>query len=199
MDVLVVPKPSSRLTRFLLQPWRCLWTARRVHADIIHLHDAEMLCTLPLAKLWWRRSKFVYDAREDFANLMLIRDWLPRWVKPVVRLGFEVAEQGFVSLADGLVSVTQPLAEKFNNRKKVVAYNFASSDFFEQADRVKQHPQVREFDLVHLGTLNARRAIFLAETIQELHRLRPGSRSLVIGITPEIEAAMRPKVPRTVC
>src|SRR5262249_41620890 len=29
VTVLAVPKPSSRLIRFLWQPWRCLWAARR--------------------------------------------------------------------------------------------------------------------------------------------------------------------------
>src|SRR5262245_54487881 len=47
--VLTVQKASSRLMRFLWQPWRCLWTAWRQRPDIIHLHDAEMLITLPLA------------------------------------------------------------------------------------------------------------------------------------------------------
>ncbi len=72
--LLVVPLAPSRLVRFLFQPWRCLWRARREEADIVHFHDAEMLATLPLAKLWWPKSKFVYDVHEDFASLMLVRD-----------------------------------------------------------------------------------------------------------------------------
>ena len=50
--------------------------------------------TLPLAKLWWCAAKFVYDVHEDFANLMLIRDWLPYWAKPSVRLLTNAAEKG---------------------------------------------------------------------------------------------------------
>lgn len=193
--VLAVRKPSSRLLRFLWQPWRCLWAAWRQRPDIVHLHDAEMLIILPLAKLRWPRGRFVYDVREDFANLMLIRDWLPRWVKPAVRVLTSTMEKGLASCADALVSVTPPLAEKFHHTHKIVAYNFVSREFFDQADKTKREPRNREFDLVHLGTLNRRRAIFLADTLQEFHRLRPMARSLVIGVSPEIEAAISPLIP----
>jgi glycosyltransferase involved in cell wall biosynthesis len=193
--VLTVRKPSSRLIRFLWQPWRCLRTSWRQRPDIIHLHDAEMLIALPLAKLRWPRCRFVYDVREDFANLMLIRDWIPGWVKPAVRVLTNALEKRFAWFADALVSVTPPLAEKFDHRIKIVAYNFVSHEFFEQADETKRQPQLREFDLVHLGTLNRRRAIFLADTLQEFHRLRPWARSLVIGVSPEIEATISALVP----
>src|SRR5918996_2680539 len=113
VSVLTVRTPSSRLARFIGQPWRCLWRAWRQRPDIIHLHDAEMLITLPLAKLRWPRCRFVYDVREDFANLMLIRDWLPQWVKPAVRMLTNTLEKGLARFADALVSVTPPLADKF--------------------------------------------------------------------------------------
>jgi len=195
VPVLTLPGPSSRLTRFLWQPWRCLWTARRQDADIIHFHDAEMLITLPLAKLWWSKSKFVYDVHEDFANLMLIRDWLPTWVKPVVRILLNKIEKGLALLADAIVGVTPPLAEKFPNRNKIVAYNYISGDFFDQASKTRRQAQTREFDLVHLGTLNSKRATFLADTIREFHRLRPGARSMVIGVTSEFQDVFKTRVP----
>jgi glycosyltransferase involved in cell wall biosynthesis len=195
VEVLAVPKPSSRLLRFLWQPWRCLWVARRQRADIIHFHDAEMLVTLLLAKLWWRRSKFVYDVHEDFANLMLIRDWLPSWTKPVVRISISMVEKGLASLADAIVGVTPPLAGKFGHSNSIVAYNYASQEFFDQADQARRQPQNREFDLAHLGTLNRSRAIFLAETLAKFHTLRPSARSIVIGVSPEIEGVMKERIP----
>src|SRR5262249_50542738 len=123
LRVVAVPKPTSRFARFLWQPWRCLWAARKCHADIIHFHDAEMLAAVPVAKLWWKGSKFVYDVHEDFANLMLVRDWLPGWAKPIVRIVTNIAEKTLALLADAIVAVTPPLAAKFINREKIVAYN----------------------------------------------------------------------------
>jgi glycosyltransferase involved in cell wall biosynthesis len=195
LKVLTVPKPSSRFRRFLWQPWRCLGRAWRQHPDIIHLHDAEMLLALPLAKGRWPHCRFVYDVREDFANLMLIRDWLPGWVKPAVRVMTNALEKALAQFADALVSVTPPLADRFNHKNKIVAYNFVSREFFEQVEQPRREAGQREFDLVHLGTLNVRRAIFLADTLREFHRLRPRARSLVIGVSPEVEATIRARLP----
>jgi glycosyltransferase involved in cell wall biosynthesis len=201
VEVLTVPKPSSRLMRFLWQPWRCLWAMRWHRTDIIHFHDAEMLITLPLAKLWWWRSRFIYDVHEDFANILLVKDWLPLWIKPVVRVLTHAMEKGLASLADAIVGVTPPLVDKFGNQRRITAYNYTSRAFFEQAEKAIRKPQKRKFDLVHIGTLNLRRAVFLADTIREFHQLRPSARSLVIGVSPDseaadkIEATMRLRIP----
>jgi glycosyltransferase involved in cell wall biosynthesis len=195
VPVLSVSKPGSRLTRFLWQPWRCLWTARKLPADIIHFHDPEMLLTLPIAKLWWRRTRFVYDVHEDFANLMLIRDWLPGWIRPPVKKLVDSLEKGAALLADAIVGVTAPLAEKFPNKERIVAYNYISQNFFGEAAKSGKEARNREFDLVHLGTLNLRRARFLAEVLREFHHIHPAGRSLVIGVSPEIEKEMRERIP----
>lgn len=195
VTVLKVPKPSARWVRFLWQPWRCLWAARRLSPDIIHFHDAEMLAILPVAKLWWRRSKFIYDVHEDFGNLMLVRDWLPSWAKLVVRVLTNTIEKGLASFADAIVGVTPPLTDKFRNKNRITAYNYNSLEFFDRAAETMREPQRRTFDLAHLGTLSLRRAVFLSEVIREFHRLHPKARSLVIGVSPEIEAAMKARIP----
>jgi glycosyltransferase involved in cell wall biosynthesis len=195
VPVLKVAKPSSRLARFVWQPWRCLWAARHLPADIVHFHDAEMLMILPFAKLWWRRAKFVYDVHEDFANLMLVRDWLPSWTKCPVRVLTDVVEKSLALLADGIVLVTPPLADKFRNKEKIVAYNYVARKFFDNAAKMVKDPKTRQFDLVHLGTLTLRRAEFLADTITEYYRLRPHARSLVIGMSEEAENILRKRAP----
>jgi glycosyltransferase involved in cell wall biosynthesis len=195
VPVLAVPKPASRRRRFLAQPWRCLWAARRLNPDIIHFHDLEMLATLPVARLWWRRTKFVYDVHEDFANLMSIRDWLPSRVKPLVAFLTNRVEKSLARLADAIVGVTPPLTDKFSNPNKITAYNYNPREFLDRAGMSMRDPRRRAFDLVHLGTLNSRRADFLAKVIRELHRRKRGARSLVIGVSPEIENTMKTKVP----
>ena len=45
--VVPVAPVSSRVARFLLQPWRCVWAARRMKPDIVHFHDARCLPRCP--------------------------------------------------------------------------------------------------------------------------------------------------------
>ncbi len=193
--VVPVAPVSSRVARFLLQPWRCVWAARRMKPDIVHFHDAEMLATLPVAKLVWPRSKFVYDVHEDFPNLMLIREWFPRPLRPLVRTVTALVEKGLALLADGVVGVTPPLAEKFGHRHKAVVHNFVPEEFFIRAAQVARPSRQREFDLLHLGTLSSRRALFLAEVLQVFHRLRPQARSMVVGASVEIVDLLKDRLP----
>ena len=196
VPVIALSKPKSRLARFLLQPWRCLWAIRKLRPHIIHFHDPEMLATLPVAKLWWRRTRFVYDVHEDFANLMLISDWLPQWLKPLVKKITDSVEKRLARLADAIVGVTPPLTEKFRNRERIVAYNYISQEFFDEAAKFQIEAAERRYDLVHLGTLNLRRAYFLAEVLRLYHRTRPNAQSLIIGASPEIEKAIRAALPK---
>ena len=195
VPVLAVPPPSSRPARFLIQPWRCLWKARKLRPDIVHFHDAEMLAVLPVARLLWRKARFVYDVHEDFANLMLVRDWLPRPVKPLVRALTAGFEGVLARLAHGIVAVTPPLAERFPHSSKAIAYNFAPETFFEEAVRRARKPREREFDVVHLGTLSVRRAEFLAAVLRSLRAIRPTARALIVGAEDDVLQRIASRLP----
>ncbi len=181
-----VPKPASKLKRLLWHPWKILLAARQYNADIVHFHETEILITLPFAKLLWPRRKFIYDVHEDFSNLLLVKDWLPSNVRGTVRLLTDFVEKRISVMADAIVGVTPPLTDKYKNKKKITAYNFTSHEFYEKVDLLSRKSQEREFDLVHLGTLNLKRARFLVETVCEFHKLRPNARSIIIGVLPEI-------------
>jgi hypothetical protein len=194
VPVVVIPLARSRWRRFLWQPWRCLWAARKISADIVHFHDPEMLITLPLAKLWWWHSKFVYDVHEDIGNLMLVRDWLPSWLKPAVRLGINILEKALAPLADGIIGVTPPLTERFHHRHKIVAYNFVAEEFFSFTGAKKVGE--REIDVVHVGTLTTERALFLLDTLRQFHAWKPTAHSLVAGVSSTIERLLRERLPK---
>jgi hypothetical protein len=190
-----LPAPRSRLERFLVQPWRCLWAARGQRLDIVHIHDAELLLTLPLARLLFREAKFVYDVHEDFSKLLGIRDWLPQRLKPVVQAVVDRAERALAGLAHGIVAVTPPLAERFSHRNRTATYNFPSRDYYERAGKAMRPVGQREYDLVHLGSVSRERAEFLAAILQAVHRQRPESRTLVIGVSGEIAASLKATCP----
>lgn len=196
-DVFVIPArvPRSRLNRFLLQPWRCFWSARRETCDVVHFHDAEMLMILPFARLWWPKTVFIYDVHEDFANLMLIRSWIPKYLKPVVKVTVDTLEKLLVRLAHGVVGVTPPLTEKFSAVKTATAFNFVTKEFFEQCARVARAPAQREYDVVHLGTLNERRGQFLCEVLEYIQARRPQTRVLIIGISGQLKNALKARLP----
>ena len=150
---------------------------------------------LPLARLWWPRARFVYDVHEDFAELMMIRDWLPDRLKPVARTLTDRSEKLLSRLAHGIVAVTPPLATPFPHVRKVSAMNFPTADFFEGAAAASRRGGARRFDIVHLGTLNRRRAAFLSEVLTRMRQALPEMRSLIVGASPEILEFLGDRVP----
>jgi glycosyltransferase involved in cell wall biosynthesis len=190
-----LPAPRSRLVRFLVQPWRCLWRSRKVQADVIHFHDAEVLFTLPLARLLRRKARFVYDVHEDFSQLIKVRGWIPRRLRSVVAWTLSFLEKRLAGLAHGVVGVTPPLTAKFRRVRAVTARNFITRQDFELAGRHARPMRQREYDIVHLGTLRASRAQFLVEVLGAIHQRRPGARSLVVGCAEDMCEPLRSRVP----
>jgi glycosyltransferase involved in cell wall biosynthesis len=190
-----ITPPSSRLGRFLLQPWRCLAAARDMKPDIVHFHDAELLAVLPVARLVWRKAAFVYDVHEDFGRLMRGRDWLPRPVRSMASSATDICERLFARLAHGIVSVTAPLGEKFPHHPKVAVRNFVPESYLAAARNEGRPSPERDYDLIHLGTLNRRRAGFLIEVLKEFHKLKPTGRSLVLGGSRDFNQRLREAAP----
>ena len=182
VNLIIISGNQNRLERFFIRPWRCLWAARSQKPDILHVHDAEMLIVLPVARRLWRKAKFVYDVHEDFGNLILIREWLPKRFRWFLKHIIDHVERFLARRADGIVSVTEPLTDKFRDHKhRVAAYNFVSSDFIKKTELLLKEPESRTYDLVHLGALSSDRGRFLEKIIRDLHEQRPDSRSLIIG------------------
>ena len=195
MRVIAFTTPRSRWERFAWQPWRCIWSARREPCDIVHFHDAEVLTVLPLAKLIWPKAAFVYDVHEDFSNLILIRDWLPVWMKPAVRGTIKVVERTLSRLVDGVVGVTPPLTNNFDCREKQTAFNFPAHEFYQAGTKLSVPARLRKYDLVHLGTLSSRRASFLCDILEQVYAMRPSTQVLLIGVRPNIAQLIRGRIP----
>ena len=173
----------SRPERFLVHPLRCFLAARGRGPRVLILHDAELLPWAPLVR-FFARWRVIYDAHEDFSNLVVRRRWLPSPLKPIFqRLGG--LERRLAATCDGVMAVTQTLVDHFDNPRRVAIYNFPASSFFDAASAAVRRQGTRDIDVVHLGTLSEERLTFLVEVLRLLERRRPGTRTLLIGLRPD--------------
>ncbi len=179
--IIRAPKATARLDRFIRQPWRCGSLASSVRADVIHLHDPELLQIVPWLRLRHRGAKIIYDVHEDFPELVRIRDYLPGFCHTLMPRGVDLIEKGLARWVDAVIAVTPPLARRFRNTCREALYNFPPRRFYGRAQEVSRAPSMRDYDLVHLGTLSVARANFLAETLSIIHRKRPSFTALITG------------------
>jgi glycosyltransferase involved in cell wall biosynthesis len=170
----------SRIDRFLRRPLTCYRAARGEGPRVVILHDAELLVWAPVARaLGWR---VIYDAHEDFSQLMLRRKWMPGALRPVVgRLG--VVEKQLSAACAGVMGATQALVENFDHPRRLAVHNLPTREFLATARATALPMAEREFDVVHLGTLSDERLDFLIGVLHETLALRPSATALVLGLT----------------
>lgn len=179
-----LPPSPGRLDRFLAAPWRALEACLARPADVVHIHDAELLLICPLLKLFGRCAVF-YDVHEDFGLLMLRREWIPRWLRRPVRYLLTGIERLLALSADGIVAVTEALADKFWNRNRVGVYNLPAMGMVSHALDRSLPVQQRRYDVVHLGVLTHQRLDFLGDVLRDLAERRSDFSALLIGLAPE--------------
>lgn len=205
VELVPIDRGSGRMTRFLVAPWRAFRAARKHPAPIVHIHDAELLQICPLLKLCGQPI-IVYDVHEDFGNLMLRRDWIPKPIRMMARGMLIAAEHVLAASVDGIVSVTQSLADKFSRHPRLALYNLPSRAFIARAGEAAAPPSQRPIDVMHLGVLTNERMEFLAAALDGLLQLRPAASFRIVGPLPhqvewlrsrfaEANADIRGKVP----
>ncbi|MDC9823044.1 glycosyltransferase family 4 protein [Devosia sp. ZB163] len=113
VEVHDVGKPGGRMGRALTATRRVLARARRLRADIYHLHDPELLP----AGLALKRDgrKVVFDAHEDFPRQILSKPY----IKPALRRAISLAASAFETYAckriDHVVGATPKIGQKFRD------------------------------------------------------------------------------------
>ncbi|WP_210587754.1 glycosyltransferase family 4 protein [Streptomyces sp. GESEQ-35] len=92
-----LPRAAGLDRRAAVSAARALLAERGHEADVILLHDPELLLTLPGTLRRWRRSGtapvVVWDVHEDTAAALAMKRWLPRALRPPLRLGVRAAER----------------------------------------------------------------------------------------------------------
>lgn len=183
VEFVPLPKRGGRLTRFLIAPWRAFRAARKRPAPIVHIHDVELLQICPLLK-FLGQPVIVYDVHEDFANLMLRREWIPKPIRKLVGKILVTAERELSAAVDGIVSVTQSLTDKFPHHHRVALYNLPSKAFIAAAGKDALPPSQRPLDIMHLGVLSDERMEFLATVLDGVLSQRPETRFRIVGPLP---------------
>ncbi|MFE0250987.1 glycosyltransferase [Streptomyces sp. NPDC059010] len=92
-----LPRAAGRDRRTALRAARTLLAERGPQADVVLLHDPELLLALPGTLRRWRRGGrvpvTVWDVHEDTAAALVMKRWLPRPLRPPLRLAVRAAER----------------------------------------------------------------------------------------------------------
>ncbi|MCG7202431.1 glycosyltransferase [Streptomyces arenae] len=179
-----LPRAAGRSRRDAVGAARALLAQRGHEADVVLLHDPELLLALPGTLRRWRRSGtapvVVWDVHEDTAAALTTKRWIPRPLRAPLRFGVRAAER----LAERhlrLLLAEDAYQARFRRTHPVVP-NFTTAPV-----RAPEPPGTER--VVYVGHLSrARGALDLIETARHLG---PGPRVEVAGAAdPDVRDAL---------
>ncbi|WP_180687227.1 glycosyltransferase [Streptomyces gossypiisoli] len=92
-----LPRAAGRDRRAALRAARALLAERGPEADVVLLHDPELLLALPGTLRRWRRAGrapvTVWDVHEDTAAALTMKRWVPAALRPPLKLAVRAAER----------------------------------------------------------------------------------------------------------
>ena len=136
--------------------WGLLAEARRRGADVLHIHDPELL---PAAWLWRRRTgrPVIYDAHEYLGQTTRTKPWIPQPLRVPAAWTVARIERALAHRVDAVVAVTEDMALDFAQAgiRAISVANFAPTTRFPE-------PGVPEDGLVlYVGALDDSRGLGL--------------------------------------
>jgi len=109
--ILDVGASSGRLDRMTAAPGRVYRRARRIAADIYHLHDPELL---PIARGLKRgRANILFDSHEHYSAAMFSKPYIPGPLRPLVSGMFGLYERLVCKGLDGVIAATPSIRDNF--------------------------------------------------------------------------------------
>jgi glycosyltransferase involved in cell wall biosynthesis len=89
LRLVTIPRASGRRRAGALRAARAAMAAHVAGADLLLVHDPELLLVLPPKD---KRPPTVWDVHEDTAAALTTKAWLPEWLRPVAAGGVARAE-----------------------------------------------------------------------------------------------------------
>jgi glycosyltransferase involved in cell wall biosynthesis len=113
---------KSRRER-LSRCWSVASLATRIDADLYHVHEPDLLGPV-LARA--RGKPVIFDAHESYLDVIYSREWIPRFARPFVKLGWDFVERQLIKRCAAVVCATADIATRYHplNSRVVVLQNF---------------------------------------------------------------------------
>ncbi|MCI3270977.1 glycosyltransferase [Streptomyces cylindrosporus] len=179
-----LPRAAGRDRGAALRAARELLAERGPETDVVLLHDPELLLALPGTLRRWRRTGkapvTIWDVHEDTAAALTMKRWVPRALRPPLRLAVRAAE-GLAERHLRLLLAEDAYQERFRRAHPVVP-NLATAP----PDPLPPPGAER---VVYLGHLSRARGTL--DLIETAALLAPAIRVEVIGAAdPDVRDAL---------
>jgi glycosyltransferase involved in cell wall biosynthesis len=109
--VTIHPLPETRSRRErLARRTQVARMAAELQPDLFHVHEPELLGSVIACA---RSRPVIYDVHESYLDVLSERDWVPWWLRPMMRFAWDRWERTLVRRCAGVVVVTERIAQRY--------------------------------------------------------------------------------------
>jgi glycosyltransferase involved in cell wall biosynthesis len=154
----------KRMTKTVLNVYQ---QAIKINADIYHFHDPELILVGLLLKL--KGKKVIYDVHEDLPRDILLKRWIPNYMRKLISYCAEEIEKVAAKKLDAIVSATPHINQRFVNINK------NSLDVRNYPIMTELSPSINNLNrqrniVCYVGVINENRGMF--EMIEAINRTK---------------------------
>ncbi|QOL24419.1 glycosyltransferase [Thalassotalea sp. LPB0316] len=159
-------KYNSRFQRFLLQP-SLFRHALKTNADIFHIHNPDTLLIGLLLKL--SGKKVVYDSHEFFKEKIMLRQWVPLIVRPLLASFVDSLERLSSKLFDATIVTQLRQLNRFHNTVLI-----GNAPIYSEKVLPPKPPVSSKLALVYLGGVSQDRGVnYMLELVTNMNKQQP--------------------------
>lgn len=145
--------PEGRFGRAFHGITRTVAALREIEADVVHIHDPELLPVAFAMKASGRTV--VYDLHENTPDLALHRTWIPHGLRQAISWSLALLEAAAAASFDLLVVATPRIARRFPERRTILVQNFPMVSELDDGERVPYAHRPPSF--AYVGALSPER------------------------------------------
>lgn len=138
-------------------------------ATIIHFHDPNLIFLGIVLKLLGK--KVIYDVHEDYTNHIRTKSWIPKFLRELIALLFNIVERLCSYFFDEIIVVTEKIAWKFRKYSPLIIYNYPL--MYNVTLPAVNPPIQKKFRIIYAGSITRERGI--PEVIESLKFLEKAS------------------------
>jgi len=159
VNIRSIEKPKGRLSRLVKAQWQALKAALKTKSSIYHFHDPELMFLGVVLKVLGK--KVVYDVHEDLPKQILYKPWISSsLIRKLLSKLIYVFERFSCLFFDGIVSVTDDIAKKYNPLKTIILRNLPINAIVQSLDtQIKPKEKSGKVVFIYAGGLTEIRGI----------------------------------------
>lgn len=179
VERITVSRQRGRVKRFLKGSKEAFTMAIGVEADVYHFHDPELIgLGKKLKKLG---KKVIYDIHEDYPSVILMKNWIPRIVRPMVSKIFARYQSSAIETFDAIIITVKEYLSSVGGYKDIaIVPNYPELDLLEELSNTSCDCEVGPVRFIYVGSLDDDRAI--VESIEAFKLLRADGVDLTLEL-----------------